>query len=401
MTDLWLISVPLDKTTLTSLEKLKRTLAKTNLASCYKFSIPELKVGTLDNLLGVSDDLSRLDTLTESVMKKTCQCMREVLEQTSDKILENALANGDHNTNQEVRLSPLKAYLKALRVDLVSYVTKFQWDRAKYPTALPLRSLADNINKQVSQVETELKSRAAVYNSIKSNLQGLERKTEGSLHTRSLNDIVRREDLVDSEYLTTLLVVVARGSYVQWERTYESLSQFVVPRCSRRLYEDREGGVFSVILFKRAVTEFKAKAKQCKFTVREYNFDLEEQQRQEMQQLSVDKKEQYGIFVRWLKVNFSEVFVAWTHLKALRVFVESVLRYGLPVSFQALLLQPDRKRTKKLREELASLFMHLDPTASFSKTDVSYDIPGMALCQQEYFSYICFQINTNLLESSK
>lgn len=33
-----------------------------------------------------------------------------------------------------------------------------------------------------------------------------------------------------------------------------------------------------------------------------------------------------GIFVRWLKVNFSEVFVAWIHLKALRVFVESALR---------------------------------------------------------------------------
>ncbi len=33
-----------------------------------------------------------------------------------------------------------------------------------------------------------------------------------------------------------------------------------------------------------------------------------------------------GIFVQWLKVNFSEVFVAWIHLKALRVFVESALR---------------------------------------------------------------------------
>ena len=32
----------------------------------------------------------------------------------------------------------------------------------------------------------------------------------GSLHTRGLNDIVTREDLLESEYLTTLLVVVAR-----------------------------------------------------------------------------------------------------------------------------------------------------------------------------------------------
>lgn len=33
-----------------------------------------------------------------------------------------------------------------------------------------------------------------------------------------------------------------------------------------------------------------------------------------------------GPLVRWLKVNFSEAFIAWIHIKALRVFVESVLR---------------------------------------------------------------------------
>ncbi|XP_047197672.1 V-type proton ATPase subunit C 1-B [Hippoglossus stenolepis] len=377
MTDLWLISVPLDKTSLNSVEQLKRTIAKTSRASCCKFSIPDLKVGILDSLLTMSDDLSKLDTLTESVIKKTCQCMREVMEHSTDKVLENALANG---------------------VDLMSYVTKFQWDKAKYPTALPLSSLADIINKEVSQVETELKCRAATYNSVKTSLQSLEHKLEGNLQTRSLNDIVRREDLVVSEYLTTLLVVVPRGSFLQWERTYESLSQFVVPRSSRKLHEDGEGGVFSVTLFKRAVSEFKARAQESKFTVREYRFDQEEEKQQERKQLSVHKKEQCGIFVRWLKVNFSEVFTAWIHLKALRVFVESVLRYGLPVNYQALLLLTDSKCSKKLRGELASLFMHLDPTATSSKTDVNCDIPG--LCQQEYFSYICFDINTCMLEIS-
>ena len=46
MTDYWLISVPLDKTSAASLEKLKRTMAKTNLASTCKFAIPDLKVAT-------------------------------------------------------------------------------------------------------------------------------------------------------------------------------------------------------------------------------------------------------------------------------------------------------------------------------------------------------------------
>ncbi|XP_059209685.1 V-type proton ATPase subunit C 1-B [Centropristis striata] len=377
MTDVWLISVPLDKTSLTSVEKLKHTIAKTNLASCCKFSIPELKVGILDSLLSVSDDLSRLDTLTESVIKKTHHCMREVMEQSSDKVLENALANG---------------------VDLMSYMTKFQWDKAKYPTALPLSSLADIINKEVSQMEMELKSRTMAYNSVKMSLQSLDHKGHGTLQTLGLNNIVRKEDLVVSEYLTTLLVVVTRGSYLMWETTYESLSDFVVPRSSRKLYEDTEGGLFSVTLFKRAVCEFKAKAQESKFTVREYSFDVEAKKQEEIRQHRARKEEQYGVFVRWLKVNFSEIFVAWIHLKALRVFVESVLRYGLPVNYQALVLHTDKKRSKKLREKLASLFIHLDPTATASKTDVSCDIPG--LCPQEYFSYICFHVNTNLLELS-
>ncbi|XP_068436662.1 V-type proton ATPase subunit C 1-B-like isoform X2 [Clinocottus analis] len=349
MTDLWLISLPLDETTLTSVEKLKRTLTKTKVATCFKFSIPDLKVGILDTLFSVSDDLSKLDTLTESVIKKTYQCMREVLEHTSDKVQENALANG---------------------VDLMSYTTKFQWDKAKYPTTLPLSSLADIINKEVSQIEAELKSRVAAYNSVKISL---EHRLDGTLQTRNLNAIVKSEDLVVSEYLTTLLVLV-----------------------SRKLYEDGDGGIFSVTLFKRAVCEFKANAQQSKFNVREYSFDPEAKKEQEMRQHSVHKKEQYGIFVHWLKLNFSEVFVAWIHLKALRVFVESVLRYGLPVSYQCLVLRSDQKRSKKLKEELGSLFIHLDPTATASKTHASCDIPE--ICQHEYLSYICFHINTNLLE---
>lgn len=39
-------------------------------------------------------------------------------------------------------------------VDLMSFVTKFQWDKAKYPTAMPLTSLADIINK-VKTIENQ------------------------------------------------------------------------------------------------------------------------------------------------------------------------------------------------------------------------------------------------------
>uniref|UniRef100_A0A672R9L9 V-type proton ATPase subunit C n=1 Tax=Sinocyclocheilus grahami TaxID=75366 RepID=A0A672R9L9_SINGR len=322
--EFWLISVPLDKISCQSLEKLKRVSAKTGLATSSRIHIPELKVGTLDVLLGVSDDLSRLDSYTEGL------------------------------------LLPDSVFFD-VSVDLATYVTRFQWDRAKYPTAQPLKTLTDIISKQVSQVDTELKSRRAVYSHVNASIQSFERKTEGSLQTRALTNIVKKEDLVlNSEYLTTLLVVVPRMAYALWEKTYESMSKFVVPRSSRLLVEDADAGIFTVTLFKNVIAEFKT------------NCACLSQQR---------------TFVCWLKVNFSEIFVAWIHIKVLRTFVESVLRYGLPVSFQAILLQPSKKNRKQLRQQLNSLFKHLDPAAATGKPDVSF-FPPLFLYLNSHFQTV-------------
>lgn len=255
--------------------------------------------------------------------------------------------------------------------------------------------------EQLAQIETDLKSRMASYNTLKTNLENLERKSMGNLFTRTLSDIVSKEDFVlDSEYLITLLVIVPKQSYTQWQKTYESLSDMVVPRSTKLIAEDNEGGLFTVTLFRKVIDDFKTKAKENKFTVREYYYDEKEikREREEMSRLLSDKKQQYGPLLRWLKVNFSEAFIAWIHIKALRVFVESVLRYGLPVNFQAVLLQPKKSSAKRLREVLNSVFRHLDQVAAASILDASVEIPGLQLNNQDYFPYVYFHLDLSLLD---
>lgn len=140
----------------------------------------------------------------------------------------------------------------------------------------------------------------------------------------------------------------------------------------------------------------------CRFMVREFYFDEKELkcEKEELMKLASDKKQQYGPLLRWLKVNFSEAFVAWIHVKALRVFVESVLRYGLPVNFQAMLLQPNRKSVKRLRDVLNAVFKHLDEVAAASIMDPGMDIPGLQLSNQEYYPYVYFKIDLSLLDGS-
>ncbi|XP_041109490.1 V-type proton ATPase subunit C 1-B-like isoform X2 [Polyodon spathula] len=308
MAEFWLISAPVDKSNQQLWERMNTVTTKANLSSNFKFTIPDLKVGTLDALVSLSDELGKLDTFAESVLKKIAHSVSDMMEDSEDKVQENLLANG---------------------VDLVTYLTRFQWDMAKYPTQQSLQTLSEVMSKQITQIDTDLKARSVAYSNIKASLQGLERKAMGNLLTRTLTDIVNKNDFVlDSEYLTTLLVVVPKANYVTWQKTYESLSDLVVPRSTKKIMEDSEGGLFTVTLFKKAVDEFKAKARDKKFAVREFNFNEKELQseKEEMTRLAADKKQQYGPLLRWLKVNFSEAFIAWIHVKALRVFVESVLR---------------------------------------------------------------------------
>lgn len=65
-----------------------------------------------------------------------------------------------------------------------------------------------------------------------------------------------------------------------------------------------------------------------RFIVRDFVYDEESLKigRNERDKLVQEKQRQYAPLVRWLKINFGEIFSAFVHVKALRVFVESVLR---------------------------------------------------------------------------
>merc|ERR1711994_512342 len=221
----------------------------------------------------------------------------------------------------------------------------------------------------------------------------------GSLVTRNVADLVKKEHFVmDSEYLITLLVVVPLALQPDWHGRYEKLTDMIVPRSSQLIYQDNDHALVSVTCFKKVVDEFKQKARENRFNVRDFIYDEEQLKsgKSELTKLHTDKKKQFGPLVRWLKVNFGESFTAWIHVKALRVFVESVLRFGLPVNFQGMVLNPQRKQVKKLRECLNDLYLHLDSAAGLGGGE---ELPaGMAgFGQGEYFPYVYYKINIDMV----
>jgi V-type H+-transporting ATPase subunit C len=75
-----------------------------------------------------------------------------------------------------------------------------------------------------------------------------------------------------------------------------------------------------------------------------------------LEKLEVEVDGMQSALTRWCKNHFGDVFVAWMHVKVVRVFVESVLRYGLPVDFTAVLYKVHPHKDHDL---VAALDKHL------------------------------------------
>lgn len=147
--------------------------------------------------------------------------------------------------------------------------------------------------------------------------------------------------------------------------SYETLSPMVVPRSASVISSDDEYTLFNTTLFKKFLPEFTLKAREKKWTPREFKFSeaLIEDMRKEQQVASVQERKLWGDTVRLSHTAYSDVMKNWAHLKAIRIFVESILRYGLPPNFINTSLLVPTKAKKRVEDVLIAKFGYLGGNA--------------------------------------
>ncbi|XP_047939425.1 V-type proton ATPase subunit C-like [Salvia hispanica] len=336
----------------------------------YRFNIPNLRVGTLDSLLALSDDLLKSNNFIEGVSHKIRRQIEE-LERVSGVVSSSLTVDG---------------------VPVDSYLTRFAWDEAKYPTMSPLKEFVDGIHVHIAKIEDDLKVRVAEYSNVRSQLNAINRKQAGSLAVCDLSNLVKPQDIVTSEHLITLLAVVSKYSQKDWLSSYETLTDYVVPRSSKKLHEDNEYALYTVTLFSRDADNFRTKARERSFQVRdfEYNPETQDSRKQELEKLMQDQDTLRSSLLQWCYTSYGEVFSSWMHFCAVRVFSESILRYGLPPSFLSVVLSPSVKNEKKARSILEGLCSSSNST--YWKTEDEGGMAGFA-GDADAHPYVSFTIN--------
>lgn len=183
---------------------------------------------------------------------------------------------------------------------------------------------------------------------------------------RSLHDVVRRENFVqESEYLTTVLTAVPKSLVKEFLTCYETLAPMVVPRSAAVVASDDEYTLYSTTLFKKFSGEFALKSREHKWTPREFKYseELVADLRQEQQVASELERKLWGDVIRLSHAAYSDIIQNWAHIKAIRIFVEAVLRYGLPPNFINTALLVPVKSKKKIEETLVNKFGYLSGSA--------------------------------------
>lgn len=391
MQQLWLVTVPnrgeSPEGTYTSLQRLIPA------SKIHRFEIPGLVVGTLDSLMALSDDLTKINTQVETVVRKIERQYADV-----------SGADGD----------PLRA-ANEMAVD--NYLRNFQWDYSRYRfQGRQLPDLVSQVQTMVAKVDDELKKLSITYNEKLQHLSLVQRKKTTNLVTSDLEDFLpadigAKHEFLNSEFLLTVLVVVTSNSEQEFLRTYETIggeiasyggpdwaSTFnppnlgkddgnfgpegnrsrvkgspVVPGSANKVHTEGDVHLYSITVLKGHyeagffegsdfvagkyidyLDAIKTAFREKRFTIRDFVFDPSKAGGVDGQidQAKWELQQTLTTIVRWCRAHYGEVYAGWIHLKVIKGFVESVLRYGLPVDFLSVFVEPNMKREK---QQMASL----------------------------------------------
>lgn len=332
--NVWLVSVPNSAlgAQQESFAQLKEAVvSKAALCEIFPFDVPQLLVGTLDSLMTASDNLTKADAAVEQVVRKIERVFHDI-----NKSFSSLTVNG----------TPAEAYLR-----------NFRWASAKYPHHRPVPDLTKLIRLNILKIEEELKEISQMFQEKKAQHAASKRKRGNSNMmvgdlARFVAGKVQREDFVDTEYLTTLCVVVPAAGEPRWISTYESIGvnfesssrgvgnaapgSPVVPRSARKVCEDHEGfSLYLVTVLRKFADHFQAACRERRYTVRNFAFNEHAGATpdDDTVRLQVDYNAAESSLRRWCMAHYGEAFIAWTHVKVIFLFLVACPTDCFPPSY--------------------------------------------------------------------
>lgn len=312
--------------------------------------------------------------------------------------------------------------LKVNESTIEAYLRNFSWDFARYQhQGKKLNELVAQILSMSAQVDDDLKKLSTAHAEKTALLSSLERKKNINFGTSDFEDfltpdMLSRLEVLNNEHLQTVFVAMPKSSEAEFLKEYVNLGlstdavfngeklPLVAPDSAKLVVSQGEQVLYLMTVLKgkyeaghyeEASAEskesvfvpgkvvdytepLKSKFRERRFVLRTFSFDEAKAGGLDAQaeKAKRDVADSQLNIIRWSKATFGTAFPALIHLKVVYAFVESVLRYGMPVDFLAVFLDPNLKREKELKKALLDSICKLRPELKDSRGKLEKDEEG-------------------------
>ena len=424
MAQYWIVSLPVKDG---AVDSLKSSLSSSKLGDVIPFDTPSMAIGTLDSLMALTDDLVKINVQTESVLKKVERQYLDVVDSNADSL--------------RVNEKSVQAYLDHFTWDSSRY---------KY-TGVSMGDIVQQIQSIVAGVDDELKKMSTIYQDKQQNLTGAQRKKQVNLVTSDFEDFLTPQQvdeigIIDSEFLQTLMVVVPKSLQEEFLNNYYTIGSDVAvygnpdwtmkvdkvgtddkqygplfknerslekgspicPATPKKICEEGEYVLFAISALRghyEAGTIVNGELTQGKFV--DYLDALTmaaREKRYTIRPLAYDATKAGGVdsgitiaenqvhsmknsIIRWCRSHFGEVYSGYMHLKVIKTYAESILRYGVPSDakpkYLTTFVHIDEKHEKQASDAILAYVNSMFPELSSShEVDEEED-------EAEYLPYVC------------
>ncbi|KAM0672578.1 subunit C of vacuolar H+-ATPase V1 [Ordospora colligata] len=213
--------------------------------------------------------------------------------------------------------------------------------------------MTDSIDKAIALLEKECTRISERFNTMveefihaKTECEKLQRLTRGSLSEISLNIIVENDE--HYEFLKVLYVVVPKARVNEFKRMVNE-SPYISEDAVASISSDEDYCLFKMYVLQHNEDEVRSGIHMGGFTIKELD-----QEGTSCTQITKERRaaeEKYSsseeCLIRFVHVNLDEALKILIHTKLLKLFVESVYRYGLPTDYAFFVINGEKTKIMK------------------------------------------------------